>query len=458
MLGKTKHIHFVGIGGIGMSGMAELLYNLGFKISGSDSKKSDRTKRLNSMGMNINIGHTSNEISKSDVVVFSSAVKKDNPEIINANKHKIPVIRRAEMLSELLKVKSTSIAIAGTHGKTTTSSMLGSILITAELNPTLVIGGIVNEIGSNSIHGNGDIIVVEADEFDRTFLSLKPTLALINNLDLEHLDCYENLEDLQEAFLQFSNSVPFYGKVSINIDDNNTIEMINKIKRPYITYGFSNNADIQAKNPTFNKLKSNFDLYINKKLITNIQLYVPGKHNIMNALAAISICSELDIDYKKIEHGLKNFSGVQRRFDIKYVLDNGIKLIDDYAHHPAEVNSVLDAIKSGWENRIIAIFQPHLFSRTKDFHIEFAQALYKADIVIITDIFGAREEPIEGITSQIIIDDLYKLGHNDINYIPQKENIPGYLNKIVNNNDMIITMGAGNIWREIDNIYNILNT
>jgi len=457
MLGKTKHIHFIGIGGIGMSGMAELLYNLGFTISGSDSKESDRTKQLNSMGININIGHTSNEVIKSDVVVFSSAVNNNNPEIIKANKYKIPVIRRAEMLSELLKVKSTSIAIAGTHGKTTTSSMLGSILIAAQVNPTLVIGGIVNEIGSNSMHGDGDIIVVEADEFDRTFLSLKPTLALINNLDLEHLDCYENLADLQEAFLQFSNSVPFYGKVSINIDDTNTIEILDKIKRPYITFGFSNNANIQAKNPIFNKLNSKFDLYINKKLKTKIQLNVPGKHNIMNALAAISICSELDIDYEKIKTGLKNFSGVQRRFDIKYVLENGIKLIDDYAHHPVEVNSVLDAIKSGWENRIIAIFQPHLFTRTKDFYTEFAQALYKANIVIITDIFAAREKHIEGITSQIIIDVLHKLGHNNVKYIPKKEDIPNYLNTIVNNDDIIITMGAGNIWREIDNIYNILN-
>ena len=456
MLGKTKHIHFVGIGGIGMSGMAQLLFNLGFTISGSDLNESDRTKQLNLIGIDINIGHTSNKVLKSDVVVFSSAIKESNPEIIIANKNNIPVIRRAEMLSELLKVKSKSIAVSGTHGKTTASSMLGSILIEANVNPTLVIGGIVNEIGSNSMYGDGDIIVVEADEFDRTFLSLKPTLALINNLDLEHLDCYENLTDLQDAFLQFANSVPFYGKVFINIDHTNTTDIIEAINRPYITFGFSNKANIQAQNPTYNKLSTEFDLYINKNFITKIQLNVPGKHNIMNALASISISSELDINYKTIKNGLKNFSGVQRRFDMKYVLDNGIKLIDDYAHHPVEVNSVLDAIKSGWDNRIIAIFQPHLFTRTKDFHIDFAQALYKADIVIITDIYAAREEPIKGVSSQIIIDDLINLGHNKTQYISNKENISSYLKKIAKNNDIIITMGAGNIWREIENIYDTL--
>ena len=457
MLGKTKHIHFVGIGGIGMSGMAELLFNLGFTISGSDLNESDRTKQLNSIGIDINIGHNSKEVIKSDVVVYSSAVNKTNTEISIANQNNIPVIRRAEMLSELLKVKSTSIAISGTHGKTTTSSMLGAILIEANLNPTLVIGGIVNEFGSNSMHGDGDIIVVEADEFDRTFLSLKPTIALVNNLDLEHLDCYENLKDLQNAFIQFSNSVPFYGKICINIDHANTEDLIELINRPYITFGFSKKANISAQNPKYNKLNTTFDLYIQNKYIQNIELNVPGKHNIMNALAAISICSEIDINYNDIKNGLKKFSGVQRRFDIKYQLENGIKLIDDYAHHPVEVQSVINAIKLGWENRIIAIFQPHLFSRTQDFHFDFAKALFKADIIIITDIFGAREDPIDGVSSQIIIDDLMDLGHNMTEFIPDKSKVSNYLQQVSKDNDIIITMGAGNIWREIKNIYKALN-
>ena len=457
MLGKTKHIHFVGIGGIGMSGMAELLFNLGFTISGSDQKESDRTKQLKAFGIDVNIGHKSTMIKNSNVVVYSSAVKKDNPEIILANKNNIPVIRRAEMLSELLKVKSTSIAISGTHGKTTASSMLGSILIEGQLNPTLVIGGIVNEIGSNSMYGDGDIIVVEADEFDRTFLSLTPTIALINNLDLEHLDCYENLADLQNAFIQFANSIPFYGKVSINIDYSNTSQILKKINRPFITFGFSDEANIKAKNPIYNKLESTFDLYIDNIFKTKIHLNLPGKHNIMNALAAISIAKELEIEIITMKNGLYNFSGVQRRFDIKYELKNGIKLIDDYAHHPVEVKSVLNAIKSGWSNRIIAIFQPHLFTRTQDFHTDFAEALYLADIIIITDIYEAREAPIKGITSQIIIDDLINMGHKNTKFIPLKSNISNYVSDIAKKNDIIITMGAGNIWREIDNIYEVLN-
>ena len=456
MLGKTKHIHFIGIGGIGMSGMAELLFNLGFTISGSDSNESDRTKQLRSIGIDINIGHNSIVVLKSDVVVFSSAVKKDNSEIIIAEKNNIPVIRRAEMLSELLKVKPISIAISGTHGKTTTSSMLGSILIESKLNPTLVIGGIVNEFGSNSMYGDGNIIVVEADEFDRTFLSLKPTIALINNLDLEHLDCYENLIDLKSAFTQFGNSVPFYGKVAINIDHVNTKDIIESIKRPYITFGFSKDAYIQAKKPVFNELNTQFDLYINTEFKTKIQLNVPGKYNIMNALAAISICFELDVDYENIKNGLKNFQGVQRRFDIKYSLNNGIKLIDDYAHHPVEVDSVLDAIKSGWSNRLIAIFQPHLYSRTQDFHLDFAKALIKADIIIITDIYAAREKPLTGVTSKLIVNDLVMLGHKNTEYISNKKNIPFFLKNNVKDDDIIITMGAGDIWREIKNIYSTI--
>ena len=456
MLGKTNHIHFVGIGGIGMSGMAELLHNLGFKITGSDIIESERTNQLKDIGIDVNIGHKSSKVNDSDVLVYSSAVNKNNQEIIIANKNNIPVIRRAEMLGELLKVKSTSIAIAGTHGKTTTSSMLGSILVEAKLDPTLVIGGVVNEFGSNSMQGDGDIIVVEADEFDRTFLSLKPTLAIINNLDLEHLDCYKNLDDLQSAFLKFANSVPFYGKIFLNIDESNTSKLISSVKRPYITFGFSNEALVQAKNPIYDKLNSSFDLHIEGIFKTRIDLKLPGKHNIMNALAAISACLDLEINYDLIKQGLEKFKGVQRRFDIKYELENGIKLIDDYAHHPVEVNSVLNALKKGWNNRIISIFQPHLFSRTQNFHKEFAQALFQSDLIIITEIYAARENPIKGISSKTIVKDLINLGHSNIKYIPKRNNIAKYVKKITKSNDLIITMGAGDIWREIENIYKIL--
>ena len=456
MLGKTNHIHFVGIGGIGMSGMAELLHNLGFTVTGSDMSESERTNQLKKIGIDVNIGHKSSKVIDSDVLVYSSAVKKNNNEILIANNNNIPVIRRAEMLGELLKVKSTSIAIAGTHGKTTTSSMLGCILVEEKLDPTLVIGGIVNEFGSNSMYGDGNIIVVEADEFDRTFLSLKPTIAVINNLDLEHLDCYENLDDLQSAFLKFANSVPFYGKICINVDQPNTSNLINLVKRPYITFGFSDNALIQAKNVLYNESHSSFDLFVKGIYANRFNLELPGKHNIMNALAAISVCVELDINYDSIKKGLSKFKGVQRRFDIKYELNNGIKLIDDYAHHPVEVDSVLNALKKGWKNRIISIFQPHLFTRTKNFHKQFAKALFQSDLIIITEIYAARENPIKDISSKIIVEDLINLGHKKIKFLPNRNDVAQYVKNIAQENDLIITMGAGDIWREIENIYKVL--
>ena len=300
MFRKTKHLHFIGIGGIGMSGMAELLFRLGYYISGSDRKSSDRTLHLSKIGINISIKHNKKNISNCDVVVFSSAIKKNNVEIIEAKKRKIPIIRRAELLGELLKVKKTSIAISGTHGKTTTSSMLGLMLLEAQLKPTLVIGGIVNKFNTNAISGKGDIILVEADEFDRTFLSLKPTISIINNLDLEHLDCYKNLNDLQSAFIQFANSVPFYGLISLCIDSKNVRDIIKHIKRPVVTFGTSKKASIRASDIKYNKLTSNFKLYHNNRLLDTIQINIPGRHNVLNALAAISIALELNIATKLI--------------------------------------------------------------------------------------------------------------------------------------------------------------
>ncbi len=457
MFGKTRHIHFVGIGGIGMSGMAELLHNLGFTVSGSDMVESERTHHLNSIGIDVNIGHTSNQIGQSDVVVYSSAVSNQNSEIVDALSKNVPVIRRAELLGELLKLKSTSIAVGGTHGKTSTSSMLGCILSESKLNPTLVIGGIVNEFGSNSMYGDGDVIVVEADEFDRSFLSLQPTMGLITNLDLEHLDCYENLDDLQNAFAQFANSVPFYGKVALNIDNENTLKLKSLIKRPIISFGFSKNAEIRATAPEFDTSTSEFGLIICDKEVGRIQLNVPGKHNIYNALGAISLASELNIPLNFIKNGLAKYSGVWRRFEIKHKLENGTILIDDYAHHPSEVEATLDAAKLGWDNRIVAIFQPHLFSRTRDFHSEFANAFMKADMVIITDIYPARENPIEGITGNLIIEDLKKLGHKNALYIPDKAEISKLAENLILPGDIVVTMGAGDIWRQIDTIYNELN-
>ena len=457
MFGKTNHIHFVGIGGIGMSGMAELLHKLGFIISGSDQNSSERTESLQTMGLHISEGHSGKNVNGADVVVYSSAVQRDNPEILAAENKQVPVIRRAEMLAELLKVKPTSIAIAGTHGKTTTCSMLGEILTTADFHPTMVIGGIVNKFQSNTISGSGDVIVVEADEFDRSFLTLRPTMGLITNLDLEHLDCYENLEDLQMAFTQFANAVPFYGKVGVCIDNHNAASIIPNIKRPVVTFGVHEDAEIQASNLQFENNHSTFTLSIHGEPRGELTVHVPGEHNVKNALGAAVLALELDTPFDKIQAGLDQYTGVRRRFDIKYTTDKNIMIVDDYAHHPSEVSATLKAAKTGWNNRIIAIFQPHLFTRTRDFYHDFAEAFLQADILIVTDIYAARENPLPGITAQIISDEAERLGHNHVEFIPEQTNIPARLKEIVQANDMIITMGAGNIWRQCEGIYEAIN-
>ena len=457
MFGKTNHIHFIGIGGIGMSGIAELLHKLGFNISGSDLKLSERTNNLQNLGINISKGHRDTNINGADVVVYSSAVKNDNPEMGAAEDKRIPLIRRAEMLAELLKVKTISIAIAGTHGKTTTCSMLGSILTEAETNPTLVIGGIVNKFQSTTISGTGDIIVVEADEFDRSFLTLQPTIGLITNLDLEHLDCYKNMEDLQNAFTQFANAVPFYGKVGVGIDHTNAAAMIPHIKRPVITFGLHKDAKVRGSNLRYNQNHTIFDVTVENENLGEFHIHVPGEHNVKNALGAVTLALELEIPFEKIHVGLDQYNGVRRRFDIKYTLKNGIIIMDDYAHHPSEVAATIQAAKAGWGRRIISIFQPHLFTRTRDFSQDFAQAFQKSDILIVTDIYQARETPIPGITAEIISDTAKKMGHKHVEYIPDQTKIAQRISEIAESNDIIMTMGAGNIWRQCERIHEALS-
>ena len=452
MFGNTKRIHFVGIGGIGMSGMAELLHCLGFEISGSDQEKSDRTNHLQSLGIDIFIGHNSNNIINCDVLVYSSAVDVKNEELIHAKNIGIPVIRRAEMLGELMKVKKISIGVSGTHGKTTSSSLLGNILEISKMEPTLVIGGIVNKFNTNAISGSGDVIVVEADEFDKTFLQLSPTYSIINNLDLEHLDCYKNIEDLQSSFIKFANSVPFYGKVAICIDDKNTKKIISKIKRPIVTFGLSGDAYYKAKNIKYMKNQTTFDLHVDKKFQTKIILNIPGKHNIQNALGAIAISHELNLSILNIKRGLEEYTGVRRRFQIVNKFDFGTILVDDYAHHPTEVEATLDCARKGWNNRIVAVFQPHLYSRTRDFHKQFAKAFLKSDITILTDIYAGREDAIEGIHANLIIKQMKKLKYENVFYVSNKNNISKLLKNIHKNGDLIIVMGAGDIWRQIKNI------
>ena len=451
MLGEVKKIHFIGIGGIGMSGMAELLFNLGHKVSGSDLNKTSITKHLDTLGIKISIGHKKINIKGVDLVVYSSAVSLDNIEIQEAKNNNIPYIKRAEMLGELLKVKKNSIAVAGTHGKTTTTSMLGVILNASDIDPTIVVGGIVQGFKTNSIFGEGDTIVVEADEYDKTLLSLKPNMSIVTNIDLEHIDCYPNIEMLKETFLIFLNSIPFFGINIICYDDENIRSIIKDIKRPYIKYGSSSECDVRYENPRFQEFRSSYDLIINDNLMSRIDLEVPGEHNILNSLAAICIALEMGVSIDTIKNSLLKYKGVERRFEIKHTTPNNNLIIDDYAHHPSEIEATIKTARLGWNlNKLIVVFQPHLYSRTKTFYKEFGYALSKADIVLITEVYPSREKIIKGINSKMIFDEI----DNTKSYLLNKDEIVKKISTIVSPNDMIIVMGAGDIKEIIPNIYN----
>ena len=453
---KIKKIHFIGIGGIGMSGMAELLTRSGYSITGSDLKENDRTNFLSSIGLDIFIGDDPGNITNSDLIVYSSAVDFENIEIQEAQKKGLPIIKRAEMLAELIRLKPISIGVSGTHGKTTTCSLIGSILFYAEKDPTLAVGGIVKSFNTNAISGKGDIILVEADEYDRSFLSLSPTICVVNNIELEHLDCYSDIDDLINSFKKFVNGIPFYGFAMVNIDDNNIQSIIPKIKRPLISYGIDHKADYHAKNINFNKNNTSFDLYVRGKMIDTIYINIPGKHNIYNTLCAIGLCQELDIDIEIIKNALINFKGVKRRFDIRYKDDQYI-YIDDYAHHPTEVSATINSVVQGWESKkIISIFQPHLYSRTKIFCKDFAKALFQSDVVILMNIYGAREEAIKGVSSQLIIDELKKMGHKNV-VISEDDNLIDKLKDKIDSDSIVLTMGAGNIFMHSHKIIEFLS-
>lgn len=443
---KIKKIHFVGIGGIGMSGIAELLKNLNFRITGSDISENVNVSRLKNLGIKIANKHDPENVNGSDALVYSSAIPQENCEIIRAKQIGIPVIKRAEMLGELINLKETSIAVSGTHGKTTTSSMIGSILTYAKKDPTLVVGGLVQKINTNSRLGSGGIIVVEADEFDRSFLSLNPTIAIINNIELEHTDCYKDLEDLEQAFLQFCQSVPFYGSVILNIDSISIKNMLHKIERPITTFGQSRDAAYRAENIRFNENKSTYTLFCAEENLGEIHLNVPGEHNIMNSLGAVTLGFELGLSFNSIKKGLTNYNGVRRRFDIKGVYNN-IMVVDDYAHHPTEVRETINAVKNGWSHKLIVIFQPHLYSRTKEFYKAFAHALDGADYIILTDIYPAREKPIPGVSSKLIFDQLKTKIANKKIYLKDLDKLQDIIDDLIEPDSIVLTLGAGNIWR-----------
>jgi len=428
-----------------MSGIAEILINQGFEVSGSDLHLTEVTKRLEELGVKIYEGHSPENVKDADVLVYSSAVIPDNPEVKAAADKNIPIIKRAEMLAETMRMQY-GIGIAGTHGKTTTTSMVGLTLTEGGIDPTIIVGGKLSGLGgTNARLGNGEFIVVEADEFDRTFLKLTPTIAAITTLESEHLDTYKDLDDIKSAFIEFANKVPFYGFVVICLDEPALQDIIPSINKTIFTYGTTAQADVRAVDIQFEGFSSSYNVIHKGKELGQVRLNIPGVHYIKNSLVAITIGMELGIDFKIIKKALEKFTGVYRRFETKY--KNDILVLDDYAHHPTETSATLAGIRAAWDRRLVAVFQPHLYSRTKDFYQDFGRSFLNSDIFICTDIYPAREKPIEGITGELIANITKKYGHKNVIYIPDKKDIPKKLIELKKKNDIIITMGAGDIWK-----------
>jgi len=445
MLGKTRKIHFVGIGGIGMSGIAEFLHNQGLEITGSDMKKTDLTSHLEQIGIKVFEGHDAKLIKDMDVVVKSSAVKDDNPEITAAKAQKIPVIRRAEMLAEITRM-SYSIGIAGTHGKTTTTSMAGMVLEAAGLDPTIIVGGKVMNFGSNNVMGSGKYIVVEADEYDHSFLSLTPIIAGITNIDSDHLDCYNNYENIKSAFIEYANKVPFFGCVIACLKDPGVQAILPQINKKVVTYGTTRQADVQAINLSMHGFQSEYDALYKGYCLGKISMKVTGKHNILNSLLAVAMGLELDIPFTAIQKGLAEYKGVYRRFELKAEI-GGIAVFDDYAHHPTEITATLDGFRESTQRRIVVIFQPHLYSRTRDFYTDFGKAFFSCDLLILAPIYPAREQPIPGVTSKLIADAAIQSGHHNVVCLDDNQEIVKTALELIKPDDIVITMGAGSIWQ-----------
>ncbi|HSE39918.1 MAG TPA: UDP-N-acetylmuramate--L-alanine ligase [Acidobacteriota bacterium] len=440
MFGKIKRIHMVGIGGSGMCGIAEILLDLGHSVSGSDLKESAVTARLASLGALIQIGHAAENVGNSDVVVISSAVSADNPEVITARARKIPVIPRAEMLAELMRIKY-GITIAGAHGKTTTTSMTGLVLHDAGLDPTIIIGGRLQAFGSNARAGRGEFIVVEADESDGSFLKLSASIAVITNIDSEHLDHYKDLDEIRRSFIEFANKVPFYGAVILCIDNAENRNIMPFIQRKAITYGLSHEADFRAVPIQMKEFSSEYEVYHHNMRLGVVKLHVPGMHSIVNSLAAIAAASELEISFDTARTSLAHFRGVDRRFQLRAEA-NDILIVDDYAHHPSEIEATLNAARQGWNRRIVAVFQPHRYTRLYHLFNDFTRCFNQADVLVLTDIYAAGEEPIPDVTIDRFVKTLHhpnSILHKDINTLPEK------VLSIVRPGDLVLFLGAGNI-------------
>ncbi|MCP4160351.1 MAG: UDP-N-acetylmuramate--L-alanine ligase [Deltaproteobacteria bacterium] len=443
MFSKDYHIFFSGIGGIGMSGIAEILLIDGYRISGSDLKTSDITDRLKSLGANIFEGHGRDNIKNANVLVISSAIRQDNPEVIEAKKVGIPVILRADMLKEIMRTRHT-VAVSGAHGKTTTTSLTGEVLIGGNLSPTVVVGGKMIGRGTNALKGKGQYIVAEADESDGSFLKYNPAISIVTNLDREHLDYYDGIDDIKNAFISFINKTHFYGLAILCVDDPYVQEIIPHINVRYLTYGFSKEADLRADNIGTRGDGSTFDVLLKDKKLGTIELGVPGIHNVLNSLAAISTGLELKIDFKDIKKTLSNVKGVKRRLEQKG-FKNGVTVVDDYGHHPTEILTTLNAVKKSWpENRVVVMFQPHRFTRTKALFKEFSEAFVDADVLIMLPIYAASEDEIEGISGESLCNEVIANGHDNVKYI-ERESAVEYLETFLKKGDLLLTLGAGDV-------------
>ncbi|MCY4001953.1 MAG: UDP-N-acetylmuramate--L-alanine ligase [Bacteroidetes bacterium] len=445
--GQIRHVHMIGIGGIGMSSIAHVLLARGYRVTGSDIHLSEITDQLQQKGAIIHEGHHQRQVKNADVVVYSSAVNPDtNTETQAALANRTPLIPRSEMLGELMRMKY-GIAIAGTHGKTTTTSLVGHVIAEGGFDPTVIVGGKVTQFNSNALSGDGDIIVIEADEYDRTFLRLTPALAVITCIEEEHLDVYSDLSEILDAFSEFAVQVPFFGAAIVCLDDPGVLSILPKIDRRLVTYGTSRQAMIRAERITHDQQTTRFDVIASGKQLGTIQLKALGVHNVLNALAAVAVGLELDLPFEHIQSGLEKFSGVRRRFQI-VSQSQDIIVVDDYAHHPTEVLATLDAASQGYpDRRLICVFQPHLYSRTIDFQQEFASSFFNANVLIVTDIYSAREQPISGITGELIVDLASAQGHRDARYIHDRHQIIPILLEEVQSGDLVVFMGAGDIWR-----------
>ncbi len=446
MYRKKYHIYFVGIGGIGMSGIAELLLNLGYKVSGSDLKTSDITERLKNHGAVIYEGHSAEQIKGADVLVTSSAINPFNPEVIAAGKTSTPVIPRAEMLAELMRLKY-SIAVAGAHGKTSTTSIISAVLEKGGLDPTVVIGGKLISTGTNTLLGKGDYIVAEADESDGSFLKFAPTIAVVTNIDREHLDFYKDLDDIKNTFLHFIDRIPFYGQAVLCLDNEAIQDLIPKIKKRYTTYGMNTQADFQARNVVFNGPRCTFTVYHHRKKLGKITLNLPGIHNVNNSLAGIAVGLELNIPFHIIKKALETLDGVQRRLEIKGEV-NGITVMDDYGHHPTEIKTTLSAVKESWPGRrIVAVFQPHRYTRTKALFDDFTRSFYHSDALVVLPIYAAGEDAIEGVDSGLLFESIRARGHKNIAFFEDKKETISYLKNLLEKGDILLTLGAGDVWK-----------